>query len=496
VIEKLTPIRVLQQQHEQLLDLNDAAFTTPRPKVATAITQKWSTPPPLRPLTPFAPPTKYKLADPFVTPVKKSKDATATDNDTSKADKPRFHHIFRHDSDETEETTEFSVGKAVAVEFLQKKKEILAQSEIPDFVSKIPDVKLSDRTTLSPTAHKRDVSTETGYPSTEENKASDDDKPAAVGATRENNGAAQSFGSSDDLGVVDFPRGPSGFQSRRGGYGDRYDMGAFRYNVNKPPPRTDEDVRHTPEVDSKNIYRTVMIYNLPPQVDVADIVAHAGDAPLLSVKLLPTVGMKGRKGDGSVAKLETTTAMIKFFRDTSADQFVFDAAVEPLIIRGRTAIVKLLQTPTYPSIHDQTAYATAPGRLITRRFKFHQPGLVPADIFEETLARNSYGFRQPGWIVNKTIKKEAGKNMVMIELASVDLAQFAYNRIGWLREFQGCEPRWVYDHESVPMSGRRGSPKTVDVKDDCEGEGFSGFGTEDDAEVTFGANAASQNTSA
>jgi hypothetical protein len=215
-----------------------------------------------------------------------------------------------------------------------------------------------------------------------------------------------------------------------------------------------------------------MIYNLPAQTDVAEIVARIEEAPLLSIKLMPTMYMKGRKADGTIGVLTTITAMVIFAVDTSAEQFVFDASMEPLIIRGCTAVVKLLNSPTYPFGASGTAYATAPARLISRRIRFHQPGLISAEEFDDVLAGNSHGFRQPGWIVDKTMKKEAGRNMVTLEFASVEVARFAWQQFGWLPDFRGCEPCWVYEHEiNGKGKGRRGPLRTRDGEDSDAGEG-------------------------
>jgi hypothetical protein len=216
-----------------------------------------------------------------------------------------------------------------------------------------------------------------------------------------------------------------------------------------------------------------MIYNLPPQVDISEIVSRAGDAPLLSIKLLPTMDMKYRNANSTISTIETMTAMMTFFLDTSAEQFVFDASIEPLVIRGRTAVVKLLNTPTYPSCLHSGAYTTAPGRLFSRRIRFHQPGLVPSDLFADVLAGNSVGYKQPGWIVDKTMKKDAGKNMITVEFASVEAAAFAFGQMMWVRDFQGCDPRMVFDHEAWASRGRRGGLKTRD-NEDSGGEGVLG----------------------
>jgi hypothetical protein len=210
---------------------------------------------------------------------------------------------------------------------------------------------------------------------------------------------------------------------------------------------------------------------LPPQTDIAEIVARVGDALILSIKLLPTKGMKGKKCDGSVGVLRTLTAMVTFFQASSAEQFIFDIQEQPLLIRDCVAITLLLKTPTFPSRCEVGAYERAPGRLFSRRIKFQRPSLVRAHEFDDVLARHSYGYQTKGWILNKTRKQEQGRDMITVEFASIETARWAYNRICSNENFEGCFPKWVYDHEDgAGGDNRQCLLKTQDEEDSSGAE--------------------------
>lgn len=273
-----------------------------------------------------------------------------------------FRHLFDFDTDDSLKPKS---GKGSAEDttddYTKSKRDVLSKVTAPDLISAIPEIEIPVRREVVRTPdplltalYGRKASEETIYPTTDEHKIEPGHEPAKV-LDQE---PEQQISSESDPIILQYPT-RNNRDDRRGRRprSNAYDGEPMRFNPNKPPPSTEHDVAYKPLDTANNYLRTVMIYNLPPQVDIAEVIGRAGDAPLLSIKLLPTMGMKSRNADGTIAIMDTATAMMTFFLDTSAEQFVFDAPIEPIVIRGRTAVVKLLETPTYPSCLHRGAYA-------------------------------------------------------------------------------------------------------------------------------------------
>jgi hypothetical protein len=342
--------------------------------------------------------------------------------------KPRFRYLFHlHEDDKKIAPPVLKYDDDTAC-YVQQATEVPARHAMPDLISKMPEVRLGERGRvvaadnpfLVPSAEKGKLSARTSYLT-----ANDARKPISSEEPTDTSGNDHIHPRSLDSDPVFFDHFPQDPRAER--------------NVSpRPGPRfnhrNDEESLelyrkygikyHPSESEKSNVHRAVIISNLPPQTDVAEIVARSDDAPLLSVKLIPTMGMKGKRMDGSIGVLETMTALVTFFLEASAEQFVFDTQSDRLKIRGRVAITALIGTPTFPySLGTQDVYQRARGRLISRRIKFQQPSLVPANKFDDVLAHRSYGSQKQGWIVNKRIRKVDGKNMIMVKFAEVETAR-------------------------------------------------------------------------
>ena len=429
-------------------------------------------PPPLRPLTPL---DRITLSDPFVTVEKvniRSSRKEKSPTRVQKLPKLPFRHLFTFDKDEETDQAQQDVAQSkhteLDIEGISSRAVcgITSQDSAPQFDARAEGMRKKLEYSQTAEQH-RAVSAKTSCPTSSEDRIERTVEPATTaGATvgRQPSSDMEPNTSFESMGDHRGNRHPRRRPDR--GFDDYQ---PHRYNANRAAPWSEEELSYSPVEDAKNYMRTVMIYNLPPQVDIADIVARIADSPILSIKLLPTMGMKIRKTDGSVGTLESMTAIVIFSLDSSAEQFVFDASMEPLVLRGRTATVELLPTPTYPSCLYTGAYTTAPGRILCRRIRFHQPGALPGS-FDDILLGRSYGFKQPGWIVDRFMKREAGKNMITLEFNSVETARFAFEQMSTSQILMGCAPRWVYDHETGPSTARTSRLKTRDDDDSSDGE--------------------------
>ncbi|KAL8896045.1 MAG: hypothetical protein Q9207_007900 [Kuettlingeria erythrocarpa] len=96
-------------------------------------------------------------------------------------------------------------------------------------------------------------------------------------------------------------------------------------------------IRFRPEPTERNIYRTVLVDNLPPSLRLFELLNRVKGGLVLDAKLLNTVCINGR-----------LSAMITFFHECGAKAFLSGARSQPLLFDATQARVTLLPTPTYP----------------------------------------------------------------------------------------------------------------------------------------------------
>ncbi|KAF2435101.1 hypothetical protein EJ08DRAFT_675517 [Tothia fuscella] len=256
------------------------------------------------------------------------------------------------------------------------------------------------------------------------------------------------------------PRGPrAGFFNRdehsRGNF-DRRDSGYGGYRRQHQEFSMDK-LAYKPKPGDSDVYRTVMISNLPTSITMKAILDYAVDYPIVSAHLLDTSKMKIQGG----SEMGTVTIRLLFFHQSSAEQFTFDfSATTPPSFSGLTPIMThLTSSPTYP-LTPSFKCLQAPGRLFTRRIKINNPraDLVHPQRFPEALGGFSRGFREKGWIVE--IREDKGRGVLEVVFNGVETAIYAYGRLRDGGVFGGCDPVFVRDYGG----------------DGGQGEGFVGEG--------------------
>lgn len=96
-------------------------------------------------------------------------------------------------------------------------------------------------------------------------------------------------------------------------------------------------IRFRPEPTERNVYRSVLVDNLPPSLRLFALLHRVKGGLVLDTKLLNTVCINGR-----------LSAMIIFFHECGAKAFVSGALSHPLLFDATQARITLLPTPTYP----------------------------------------------------------------------------------------------------------------------------------------------------
>ncbi|KAL8758242.1 MAG: hypothetical protein Q9199_001652 [Rusavskia elegans] len=96
-------------------------------------------------------------------------------------------------------------------------------------------------------------------------------------------------------------------------------------------------IRFRPDSKVGNIFRTVVVDNLPPKFAISTLLLQIQGGAVMDAKLLNTIGIHGR-----------TTALITFVREQAAKAFEDRALLKPLYFDGLQARVVLLPSPTWP----------------------------------------------------------------------------------------------------------------------------------------------------
>ncbi|KAL8653053.1 MAG: hypothetical protein Q9226_004003 [Calogaya cf. arnoldii] len=96
-------------------------------------------------------------------------------------------------------------------------------------------------------------------------------------------------------------------------------------------------IRFRPNSTIGNVFRTVVVDNLPPKFAISTLLLLIKGGAVLDAKLLNTIGIHGR-----------SSALITFVREQAAKAFEDQALVKPFFFDGLQARVVLLPTPTWP----------------------------------------------------------------------------------------------------------------------------------------------------
>lgn len=192
---------------------------------------------------------------------------------------------------------------------------------------------------------------------------------------------------------------------------------------------------YKPFKDESDIYRTIIIDNLPNGVTLVEVMAKVQGGVVVEVNLLDTSSIGGCK-----------SAMIVFLHESSATNFAEYARTNPIRFSERRARVMQLQTPTWPlnvrlrkAIFDygHTRYLTIQN--------------LPSNI---TYEQFRYLFRQNRYMKHDSLQsaRKDSDGTVHTIFQSVDAAGRAYAKLTTFRDFEGCQVAYAPDPCSQPLS--------------------------------------------
>lgn len=128
-------------------------------------------------------------------------------------------------------------------------------------------------------------------------------------------------------------------------------------------------IRFRPEPNETDIYRTVLVDNIPPNTRLFTLLQRVKGGPVLDAKFLDTISIKG-----------SLSAMITFVHEHGAKAFVNGASRRPLVFDEIRARVILLPTPTYPMPKNLHMAITNHGHTRCLEIQNFPRGIKPAEL--------------------------------------------------------------------------------------------------------------------
>ncbi|KAI9787941.1 MAG: hypothetical protein M1816_007341 [Peltula sp. TS41687] len=120
----------------------------------------------------------------------------------------------------------------------------------------------------------------------------------------------------------------------------KFNAGAYRYasaSLSILPDFYKYGIRYMPAEGTPNVFRTVMITNLPPNISMSDLLSRVRGGPLISATILDSHSIIG-----------SMSARIVFFHESSATRYVEFHQQRGLDFSGQVAQVAKLATATWP----------------------------------------------------------------------------------------------------------------------------------------------------
>ena len=193
-------------------------------------------------------------------------------------------------------------------------------------------------------------------------------------------------------------------------------------------------IRFRPDPSEHDVYRTVIISNLPLNVTMTKILDRVRGGLIISVNLLDTAKLTGRM-----------TALIIFQHEFAAMAFEEQAQKYPIKINALTARVGLVPTPTWPeSINLRKAINDHQHTRCLKVYNF------PRHIGETTLRRD---LRIHNVLVRDAIEhvKMRADGILELRFSSIKYAGQAFGILSAFRDYRQCNAYFVADPCARPF---------------------------------------------
>ena len=202
-------------------------------------------------------------------------------------------------------------------------------------------------------------------------------------------------------------------------------------------------IRYMPSKDCSDLYRTVVISNLPEAITLNAILDQVRGGSLVEAKLLDTMSITGHQ-----------TALLVFVHEHGAFSLADRAAKIPLSFGPLVAKIDVVQTPTWP-LNPRYANAIFSHQQ-TRCLELRD---FPPGISIQGLCKEVKNFWPKTTGRNLIVRAEfTGENVVSIEFSSIQSAGYAFGRLANSRDYRQCKVHLVNDPCARPW-GTQKAPK-------------------------------------
>ncbi|KAI4113739.1 MAG: hypothetical protein LQ345_005343, partial [Seirophora villosa] len=193
-------------------------------------------------------------------------------------------------------------------------------------------------------------------------------------------------------------------------------------------------IRFRPDPTETDIYRTILVDNLPAGVTVSALLQKIKGGAIQSVKSLDTTSITGR-----------LSALITFVHEKGAraaldHQAQRRGAAPPLEFAGVRARVTLLPTPTYPMCKKlQTAITKHAHTRCLAVTNFPRTAVAPADLERDLRV-------YPAMTTHRIVERKMRADGVLeLGFASVDYAGWAFALLTRWHRYRGCKVTFTAD---------------------------------------------------
>ena len=187
-------------------------------------------------------------------------------------------------------------------------------------------------------------------------------------------------------------------------------------------------IRFEPDPMETDIYRTVLVDNLPAGLTVFALLQFVKSGAIESVKSVETTNITGH-----------LSALITFIHEKGARTFDQQARRTPLIFAGIIARVTLLPSPTYPRTKKLQIAITKHAHTRCLEVRNFPRGVTPAELEHDLRV---YQAMRTHRIVSKKMRDDG---VLELGFTSVNYAGLAYAVLTTWRRYQGCRVVFVTD---------------------------------------------------
>ena len=196
------------------------------------------------------------------------------------------------------------------------------------------------------------------------------------------------------------------------------------------PCFNDDDPRYSPPDGTDNVYRTVLMTNVPPATRLADMTSLVRGGPLESIKLCDTTSITG-----------SLTALVVFLLEASARTYVAFRQRHPARLEGHLLPTALLTSCTTPTPRRALDAIAAFGCTRCLRVA-HVPSHLNAHAVAALLGRGDGAGVGAHGIASMRLD---ARGVWHLSFASVDAAGWALGRFRGMSAFEGARVEFALD---------------------------------------------------